>query len=72
MSSNDTQIRVLAVYNMLIHADKALTLKEITDKLNRDYSIDVERKTLYNDICAINLFENVKYVAKVRGYLIKK
>lgn len=61
MSSHDTQIRVLAVYNMLINADKALTLKEITDKLNRDYNID-----------AINLFENVKYVAKVRGYLIKK
>ncbi|MGN0600142.1 MAG: hypothetical protein ACI4JK_09630 [Oscillospiraceae bacterium] len=49
-----------------------MTLKEITDKLNRDYNIDVERKTLYDDICAINLFENVKYVAKERGYLIEK
>lgn len=72
MPIEDTKIRVIAVYNILLNANKPLKLKDISKILSRDYNIDAGRKALYSDIYAITLFENVQYLGDRRGYQIVK
>lgn len=72
MPIEDTKIRVIAVYNILLNANKPLKVKDISKIISRDYNIDASRKTLYSDIYAITLFENVQYLGNRRGYQIVK
>lgn len=60
--NNERSIRVLAVYAILksTNADKPMTAKKILDELEKEYRIKSCRATLYLDIDAIRLFEDIK------------
>ena len=60
MKSNDTKIRLLAVERMIILNEGGLTLGQMKDKLANKYGIEVDRKTLYDDINALTRFLGIK------------
>jgi predicted DNA-binding transcriptional regulator YafY len=54
-SKEETKIRILAIERMLKEGRK-LTCSEILRKLDLQYDIQIDRKTLYSDIYAIDKF----------------
>ena len=54
-SKEQSKIRVLAVERMLSY-DRIITAKEIKSRLDLQYDIQVNIKTIYDDIYAINRF----------------
>ena len=63
-----TKIRIIAVYRM-IESTKKITAKEFQRRLLSQYGIDVERKTIYSDIAAIDRIIPIKVtVGKYGGY----
>lgn len=54
-SKEETKIRILAIERMLKEGRK-LTAGEILRKLDLQYDIQIDRKTLYSDIYAIDKF----------------
>lgn len=56
MSKPDTtKIRVLAVYNMILRG-RRLSAGQIQRELDLRYDIQADRKTIYNDLWAIDRF----------------
>ena len=51
----NSKIRVLAIAKMLNEGRK-ITSTEIQRRLDLQYDIQVDRKTIYSDICAIDRF----------------
>ena len=59
MRTNDRNIRVLAVYTMLLNADKTISVKAIKNRIEKDYNIKTSIKTIYYDIEAISLLHKL-------------
>lgn len=57
MRTNDRNIRVLAVYTMLLNADSLISVKAIKNRIEKDYNIKTSIKTIYYDIETIRLAE---------------
>ena len=56
MSKPDTnKIRLLAVYNMILRG-RRITASQILRELDLYFDIQVDRKTIYNDLWAIDRF----------------
>ena len=71
MRTNDRNIRVLAVYTMLLNADKTISVKSIKNRIEKDYNIKTSIKTIYYDIETIRLFADLEHIHG-KGYRIKK
>ncbi len=71
--NNEHSIRVLAVYAILkgAKADKPVTIKKILAELEKEYHIKSSRGTLYLDLEAIRLFEDIRG-KPYRGFWIKQ
>ena len=70
MRTNDRNIRVLAVYTMLLNADSLISVKAIKNRIEKDYNIKTSIKTIYYDIEAISLFAEIEHT--YGKYRIKK
>lgn len=70
--NNERSIRVLAVYAILksTSVNKPMTAKEILAELEKEYHIKSCKETLYWDINAIRLFEDIK-AKPYKGYWIE-
>ena len=71
MRTNDRNIRVLAVYTMLLNTDNTISVKAIKNRIEKDYNIKTSIKTIYYDIEAIGLFADLEHIHG-KGYRIKK
>lgn len=73
MTKSETKIRILAVLHILIRHGKA-TVKQIQEELDLRYDIQCDRKTIYDDIIAIDRFHPITYEGYDGGYVytIKK
>lgn len=71
--NNERSIRLLAVYAILksTSADKPMAAKKILAELEKEYHIKSCRATLYLDIDAIRLFEDVRGKPN-KGFWIEK
>ncbi len=71
--NNEHSIRILAVYTILksAKADKPVTTKKILAELEKEYHIKSSRATLYLDLEAIRLFEDIRG-KPYRGFWIKQ
>ena len=59
---SDTKARILALErSILMGAQKPLKCDEIIEKLNKQYHISANWKTIYDDIAVLTCFVNVKY-----------
>ena len=58
---NDTKVRILALERILTGAKKPLKCDEIIEKLNKQYHISANRKTIYDDIAVLTCFEKIKH-----------
>ena len=58
---SDTKARILALERILMGAKKPLKCDEIIEKLNKQYNISANRKTIYDDIAVLTCFVNVKH-----------
>ena len=52
---DDSKIRLIAVYRMMESGEK-LTSTEIINRLKSQFDIEVDRKTIYSDLMAIDRF----------------
>lgn len=67
-SKEETKIRILAIERMLKEGRK-LTCGEILRRLDLQYDIQIDRKTLYADIYAIDKFMPIEVsVGRNGGY----
>ena len=71
MRTNDRNIRVLAVYTMLLNADSLISVNTIKSRIDKDYNIKTSIKTIYYDIETIRLFADLEHIHG-KGYRIKK
>ena len=71
MRTNDRNIRVLAVYTMLLNAEKTISVKAIKNRIEKDYNIKTSIKTIYYDIETIRLYADLEHIHG-KGYRIKK
>lgn len=57
--NSDTRLRILAIYGYLQETsmDKPITTSELTYRLEKDYHITVSRKTLYDDMACIEIYD---------------
>ena len=62
---------MLAVYTMLLNADKTISVKAIKNRIEKDYNIKTSIKTIYYDIATIRLFADLEHIHG-KGYRIKK
>lgn len=52
---DDSKIRLIAVYRMMESGEK-LTSTQIISRLKSQFGIEVDRKTIYSDLMAIDRF----------------
>lgn len=57
----DGKVRVIAIYRML-QSGKLMNSAQIIEKLHSQYGIEVERKTVYSDIAAIDRIMPIKVI----------
>lgn len=69
-SKEQSKIRVLAVYRMLAEGRK-ITASEIQRRLDLQHDIQVDRKTVYSDIYAIDRFMPIEVTSGRHGGFIK-
>lgn len=55
MKHEDSKIRLLAVERIILRGRK-VTANDICTELERKYGIYADRKTIYSDILAVNMF----------------
>ena len=65
---NNSFVRVLAVYEILLSANKPLSASQIVMKLEQDYNINAECKAIYGYVRAINMIFPIEYI-KNQGYI---
>lgn len=63
---DDTKIRVIAVYRMLSEG-KLLTSTDIIRRLSNQYGITADRKTIYDDIRAVDRFIPIEVIPGSNG-----
>lgn len=63
---SQTKIRVLAVAKMLKEG-RRITATEIVQRLDKEYDITTDRKTVYADIRAIDMFMPIDMVTGRNG-----
>lgn len=69
-NKDTTKIRVIAVYRMILEGKK-ISAGEIQRRLLSQYGIEVERKSIYNDIAAINRIVPIMSIpGKCGGYCV--
>lgn len=71
MRNNDHSIRVLAIYTMLLNANKTISVNMMRKNLEKKYNIKTTNATIYSDIDAISLFADVDHTSR-KGYKIKE
>ena len=65
---NDGKIRILAVAKMLSEG-RRINSSEILRRLDLQYDIQADRKTIYSDICAIDRFMPIDLIpGRCGGY----
>lgn len=68
-SGAETRVRLLAVERII--GKTPVTLPQILDRLEWEYDITADRKTIYQDIAALTLFIPIIYVEN-KGYVISE
>ena len=68
-SGADTRVRLLAVERII--GKTPVTLSQILDRLDLEYGIIADRKTIYQDIAALTLFIPIIYIEN-KGYVISE
>lgn len=53
------KVRVIAIYRMLLRGEK-ITTRQILEELQSHYGIAADRKTIYDDIAAIDRIMPIK------------
>ena len=66
---SDIRIRLLAVERII--GKRPITMTQILNRLECEYNISADRKTIYQDIAALTLFMPVIYVDQ-QGYMISE
>ena len=66
---SDIRIRLLAVERII--GKRPITMTQILNRLECEYNISADRKTIYQDIAALTLFMPVIYVDQ-KGYMISE
>lgn len=66
---SETRVRLLAVERMICKIPQTVT--QIIDRLECEYDITADRKTIYQDIAALTLFIPIIYVTN-KGYVISE
>ena len=66
VDKTQTKIRVLAVAKMLKEG-RRISAKEIVRRLDKEYDIYTDRKTIYSDIRAIDMFMPIDVVTGKNG-----
>lgn len=61
-----TKIRILAIAKML-NEGRCISTSEILRRLDLQYDIHVDRKTIYSDICSIDRFIPICVIAGKNG-----
>lgn len=56
MNKSETKRRILAIYTLLDTAREPLSAKQIMSRLENQYDIKCERKTIYDDIFVLKEF----------------
>jgi Fe2+ or Zn2+ uptake regulation protein len=56
VKTEGTKRRILALYTLLDTTKEKLTVKQIIAKLENQYDIKVERKTIYDDLAVLKEF----------------
>ena len=70
-NKENTKVRVLAVYRILLESRALITCGEIIRELRAHYGITADRKTIYDDVAAINRITPVRSVyGKFGGYAL--
>ena len=65
---NDVKVRILAVAKMLSEG-RRINSSDILRRLDLEYDIQADRKTIYSDICAIDKFIPIDLIpGKYGGY----
>jgi predicted DNA-binding transcriptional regulator YafY len=64
--TSTTKIRVLAV-ERLLQSGRKFTMKEIQRWLEVEYDIKVDKKAIYDDIYALNMFMPIEATSGWRG-----
>lgn len=69
MNKEYNKIRVLAIERML--SKNLISTRQIIDRLEREYDIIADRRTVYSDMLAIDRFIPIEFVpGKHAGYRI--
>lgn len=57
--NGDRKIRLLAVYKLLLEtsAEKPITITEIIRRTNREYNLNIQHITIYNDLDCIAIVD---------------
>lgn len=64
------KIRVITIYRELLNKKK-VTTRQIIDLLERRYGVTYDRKTIYDDIAAINRVVPIRTIhGKMGGYIL--
>ena len=63
---DDSKIRLIAVYRMMESGEK-LTSTQITSRLKSQFDIEVNKKTIYSDLMAIDRFIPLKVESGCSG-----
>ena len=66
-NKENTKVRLLAVYRILLESRAVITSGEIIRELKSHYGITADKKTIYSDVAAINRFMPVRTVAGRHG-----
>lgn len=70
MGKEDSKKRVIAVYRM-IESGKKFSANDILNELERKYDIVADRKTIYDDIRAVDSFIPIKSTGGWNGGFVK-
>lgn len=65
----NAKVRVIAVYRMLLRG-KLMTSTQILSELQAHYGITADRKTIYDDVAAIDRIRPIKVIPGKRGGFI--
>ena len=69
VNKESTKIRIIAIYRMLENRKTFISASQILQKLQDQYGISADRKTIYSDIAAIDRFIPIEIrTARGGGY----
>lgn len=65
MKKDDSKRRILALERIML-SGKPISLRGIISRLDSEYDIQVERKTVYADLADLTRYENIQVVGAGR------